>query len=75
MLSRKSLNTALTICTLVLALGALGTLHRIGLAKAPAGVTQVWTLQGRVYEGGFGDQSTPLQGVNVALYGANASYP
>jgi len=75
MFSRKPLNTALLTCALMLALGVLATLPGASAAKAPTSATQVWTLQGRVYEGEIGDQSAPLQGVTVALYGANATYP
>ena len=46
-----------------------------GMAKAPNRVTTTWILQGHVYEGEVGDQSTPLQGVTVAAYGASGSYP
>jgi hypothetical protein len=46
-----------------------------GMAKAPNRVTTTWILQGHVYEGEAGDQSTPLQGVTVAVYGASGSYP
>ena len=37
--------------------------------------TPTWTLQGRVYQGEVGDQSTPLEGVTVSLYGANNPHP
>jgi hypothetical protein len=35
----------------------------------------VLNLQGRVYEGKVGDESRPIQGVTVSLYGANNPYP
>jgi hypothetical protein len=35
----------------------------------------LWTLQGRVYAGDVGDESHPLQGVTVSVYGANDPYP
>ena len=34
-----------------------------------------YTFQGRVYEGEVGDQSHPLEGVSVSLYGAGNAYP
>jgi hypothetical protein len=34
-----------------------------------------WLMQGRVYEGTVGDESTPLSGVTVSVYGANADWP
>ncbi len=32
-------------------------------------------FQGKVFQGPIGDESVPLPGVNVALYGANSAYP
>ena len=43
---------------------------------APAASTMAltnWMLQGGVYEGNVGDQSSPLEGVVVGLYGSNDS--
>jgi len=34
-----------------------------------------WTFQGRVYEGDIGDESHPLEGVTVSVYGANNPHP
>ena len=39
---------------------------------APA---SAWLFQGEVYEGDVGNDSRPLQGVTVYLYGANNPYP
>lgn len=35
----------------------------------------MWTLAGQVYEGEVGEESHPLQGVTVEVYGANNPYP
>ncbi len=35
----------------------------------------VWLFLGEVYEGDVGDESRPLQGVTVSLYGAGNPYP
>ncbi len=46
-----------------------------GSAQTAQSVTTEWVLQGRVYEGEVGDESTPLQDVTVFLYGSNNPYP
>ena len=41
----------------------------------PSPVQAMWTLSGRVYEGEVGEESHPLQGVTVEVYGATNPYP
>ncbi len=51
-------------------------LAAILLATGPMpAYAQEFTFQGRVFEGNVGDESRPLQGVTVTLYGANKPYP
>lgn len=49
-------------------------LFALSVAFAPATRAANGTLQGRVYVGDVGNESTPLAGVAVAVYGANDSY-
>lgn len=44
-------------------------------ARTTGAILTEWTLEGRVYEGEVGDESAPLEGVTVSVYGANATYP
>jgi len=48
-----------------------------GVSAAPTSqkAAATWIFQGRVYAGDVGDESTPLEGVTVAVYGANSPYP
>ena len=46
-----------------------------GRAQSPRPPAATWAFQGRVYAGMVGDESQPLQGVTVSLYGANNPYP
>jgi hypothetical protein len=63
----KRLTTTLLV-TIVLAAIFLAT------GPMPA-YAQEFTFQGRVYEGKVGDESRPIQGVTVTLYGATDPYP
>ena len=36
---------------------------------------ETWTFQGRVYAGEVGDESRPLQGVTISVYGGNNPHP
>jgi hypothetical protein len=71
--SARTLWVALFGLTLLAALLALGPSARVGSAP-PAGPAAAaadgWTLQGRVYEGDVLDESRPLEGVRVSLYGS-----
>jgi hypothetical protein len=67
--------TSRRILALLTLVTLLCTLPKGGMAEAPAHVTTTWILQGHVYEGEVGDQSVPLPGVTVAVYGASGSYP
>ncbi len=51
----------------------LSVLSAIGPARAAP--TTEWLLQGKVFAGDVGDESTARSGVTVAVYGASASYP
>ena len=44
-------------------------------AEEPRAPSVDWLLTGRVYAGSVGDESHPLAGVGVYLYGANNAYP
>jgi hypothetical protein len=58
--------------TLLLAI----VLAAIFLATGPMpAYAQEFAFQGRVYEGKVGDESRPIQGVTVTLYGATDPYP
>jgi hypothetical protein len=41
----------------------------------PPPAQAMWTLSGRIYEGEVGEESHPLQGVTVEVYGATNPYP
>ena len=56
------------LVTFVLLLVSLALILVAG-ASPPAQAS--WALEGRVYEGNVGDQSSPVQGVTVGLYGSN----
>lgn len=60
--------TSAMLLTVGVALG----LSVVGGAQTTAGT---WTFQGKVYEGDVGDQSQPLEGVTVSLYGGGNPYP
>lgn len=62
----------LPVLCLTLLLADLGILHAAPLPPRP---DQPWTLSGRVFEGAVGDETTPLEGVTMALHGANSPYP
>jgi hypothetical protein len=63
----------LLLITLVL-VAATGWQAAAGPSEGAATLTE-WTFQGRVYEGEVGDESHPLEGITVAVYGANNPYP
>ena len=71
MFARKPVHLALLISMLALLFGEFGQ----SVAQTSLVPMDVWLLQGRVYEGDVGDESTPLQNVTVAVYGAYAPYP
>jgi hypothetical protein len=53
----------------------IGTSWLVASARNdPAGMA-VYTFEGRVYNGPLGDESRPVAGVTVSLYGANSAYP
>ncbi len=43
--------------------------------KVGASPHTLYTLEGRVFAGNVGNETTPVAGVTVSLYGANNSYP
>jgi len=45
------------------------------VAVALPASADTWFLQGRVYDGEIGDESRPIQGVEVGLFGAFNEYP
>jgi len=58
----------------ILSLSLLSLPHRTLMrAEASLPVTDEWGLQGRVYDGDVGDQSRPIERVEVRVYGANAA--
>lgn len=75
MLIRKVLGVVLFAGVVMLATGSISA--RLS-ASAPPGVLVAPSdglLEGRVFSGEIGDESTPLQGVVVSAYGANNPYP
>ena len=59
----------------ILILVLLLHLPTAGAAPAEQRIATTWTFQGRVYDGVVGDQSRPMHGVTVSIYGANNGYP
>ncbi|MGC9443470.1 MAG: Ig-like domain-containing protein [Candidatus Methanospirareceae archaeon] len=57
--------------------GATGVDALLLTTRAPNtdALSDLWTLQGRIYAGEVGDERHPLQGVTVSVYGANDPYP
>ncbi|HUW08249.1 MAG TPA: hypothetical protein VM537_00895, partial [Anaerolineae bacterium] len=65
----------LTISTFGLSLAPgqwLPTVRAERIEHLPA---ETWTFQGRVYAGEVGDESRPLQGVTISVYGGYNSHP
>jgi len=73
----------ITILCIFLFLNFLARFSLFGLVKESRGsglqrsqrFETGWTLQGRVFRGNVGDETHPLPGVTVSLYGANNPYP
>ena len=75
MSTKRVLLVVLVASGVMLAVGIGPRLLGAGVAHTSQAATAQWTFQGRVYEGDVGDESHPLQGVTVAVYGANNPYP
>ena len=64
---------------LLLAVGFLEGGSRFGASQVAAAVPQVpldiFTIQGKVFEGEIGDESSPIPDVIIELWGANHTYP
>lgn len=64
------------VLTLLVAFALLAGLSGpFDAAARPASPDAEWRLEGRVFSGSAGDESTPLDGVTVELYAANNPYP
>jgi hypothetical protein len=70
MITRK-IAIVITLTTLLIA--GIPPRHVIG--QSGSIFTLTTTFQGRVYDGPVGDESHPIQGVTVSLYGANNPFP
>jgi hypothetical protein len=71
MFSKRAGLVFLIVALLVLEVGA----PPLGWAQTVLSPQAEWILQGRVYAGQVGDESHPLQGVTVSVYGAVNPYP
>ena len=71
---QKRLPLVIVAGLLAVGLVGLGRPLRPGVAQAPSAPTTEWVLQGRVYEGEIWDETAPLAGVTVSVYGAYAAY-
>ena len=75
MSAKRALLVVLVASGVMLAVGIGPWLLGAGVAHTSQAAAAQWTFQGRVYEGDVGDESQPLQGVTVSVYGANNPYP
>ena len=75
MSGKRVLLVVLVTSVVMLAVGAGPRLPDASAAQTSQIATATWTFQGRVYSGNVGDETHPLEGVTVTVYGANNPYP
>jgi hypothetical protein len=72
---KKFLPVVFIASALLLLVGGSTQWTSIGAAQAPLAPDVTWTFEGQVWAGDVGDESHPLTGVTIAVYGANNPYP
>jgi len=75
MCGKRVLLICLVASALLLAVGVGPRLSGADTMPISQAAAATWTLQGRVFEGNIGDETRPLSGVTVSVYGANDPYP
>ena len=72
---KRALLVVLVAIAVMLAMGVGPGLSGADTRPMSQAVTATWALQGRVFEGNVGDETRPLSGVTVSVYGGNDPYP